>query len=339
MKAFLLVLLIALTGCSNSSDNNTDIINTDDDIVVSLWCVPESNIAGRSDAFEVMDDPQYNTVSEIENLGTLNDNSRLTLLNINNQIFIYPYDYVINFEVINDTFDDIEFAFSYCPITESALCFDRVLSNNEIITMKASGFLYKDNLVTSDTNLKYFWSQMSAEGLRESSKEIRLNTYNIVESTWAIAKSYFPDALVFNHPGFEGCDCDETPVPIDYNNLFGVVHRRILFSDIVHLFNYNNFTNGIELDYAVVNGKTAVVVGSKSKVFFNAFYNPGNLIFEALDENNFPNVLTDNEGNIWNIFGIAVEGPRLGNKLDSPKSYVAAEWAWNSIFDDLEFYN
>jgi hypothetical protein len=339
MKSFLLLVLITFFSCSNSSDNVEIVNNNSNNTNTSLWCVPESDIAGRGGAFEVMNDPQYKTVSEIENLGTLNDNSRLSILNVNNEIYIYPYDYVINFEVINDDFVDLNLAFSYCPITESALCFNRKLSNNEVITMKASGFLFKDNLVTSDINTKYFWSQMSAEGLRESSKEIRLNTYNIVESTWGIARSFFPDALVFNHPGFDGCDCDETPIPIDFNNLFGVIHKRNVFSDIAHLFNYNNFTNGIELDYAVVNGKTAVVVGSKSKVFFNAFFNPGNLIFEALDENDFPNVLTDNEGNIWNIFGIAVEGPRLGNKLDSPKSYVAAEWAWNAIFEDLEFYN
>ena len=82
-----------------------------------------------------------------------------------------------------------------------------------------------------------------------------------------------------------------------------------------------------------------MVIGSKEKVFFNAFFVPSNLNFEVLDVSAFPNILNDNEGNIWDIFGYAVEGPRLGQKLDTPLSYVAAEWAWNNIYEDLIIHN
>ena len=99
------------------------------------------------------------------------------------------------------------------------------------------------------------------------------------------------------------------------------------------------FLNGNKIETLSINGYNTLIVGNKNKIFFNAFYNPGNLIFEALDENYFPNVLTDNEGNIWDIFGYAIEGPRLGDRMDTPKSYVAAEWAWNELFEDLVFYN
>lgn len=333
MKRLLILTCFLLVNCSteNTIKDNTD------EIVDNLWCVPKADIAGGG-SYEINDKPDYNSVSVIDATGFLNDNSRLALLKINNQVYAYPYDYTNNFEVINDTFGDIPLAITYCPITESALSFDRRLPNGETITMKASGFLYKDNLITTDADLKYYWSQMAIRGLRDTSKEIRLNTYNIIESYWLAVKTHFPDAMVFNHPDVTDCNCDETPIPIDFNNLLGVIHEHV-FDDIVHLFNYNNFDNGIEIDYTTANSKNVMIVGCKEKVYFNAFYLPSNLTFTPLDVSEFPNILTDNEGNIWDAFGYAISGNRQGTKLYSPKSYIAAEWAFKDIFENLVYHN
>ncbi|WP_341216442.1 DUF3179 domain-containing (seleno)protein [uncultured Wocania sp.] len=333
MKQFLILTFILLVNCS--AENTTK--DNNDEVLDNLWCVPKTDIAGGG-TYPVKENPNYKSVSEVDAIGFLNENSRLALLKINGQVYAYPYDYTNNFEVINDTFGDVPLAITYCPITESALSFDRRLPNGEIIIMKASGFLYKDNLITTDANLKYYWSQMAIRGLRDSSKEIRLKTFNIIESYWLSVKTHFPNAMVFNHPDVADCNCDEDPVPIDYNNLLGVIHEHV-FDDIVHVFSYNNFSNGIELDYTSVNGQDVIIVGSKEKVYFNAFYLPSNLSFAALDVNEFPNVLIDNEGNIWDAFGYAVSGNRQGSKLNSPKSYVAAEWAFKDIFENIVFHN
>ena len=332
MKRLIILAFILLLNCSTE----TTVKDNTDQVADNLWCVPKTDIAGGG-SYEIKENPDYKSISEIDATGFLNDNSRLALLKINGQVYAYPYDYTNNFEVINDTFGDIPLAITYCPITESALSFDRRLPNGETITMKASGFLYKDNLIATDADLNYYWSQMAIRGLRESTKDIRLNTYNIIESYWLGVKTHFPDAMVFNHPDVANCNCDETPVPIDFNNLLGVVHEHV-FDDIVHLFSYNNFDNGIEIDYATANSKNVIVVGSKEKVYFNAFYLPSTLTFVALDIAEFPNVLTDNEGNIWDAFGYAVSGIRQGTKLDSPKSYVAAEWAFKDIFKELVYH-
>ncbi|PIA81844.1 hypothetical protein BFR04_14080 [Gaetbulibacter sp. 4G1] len=332
MKRFIILTFILLVNCSTE----TSVKDNTDEVADNLWCVPKTDIAGGG-SYEIKENPDYKSISEIDATGFLNDNSRLALLKINGQVYAYPYDYTNNFEVINDTFGDIPLAITYCPITESALSFDRRLPNGETITMKASGFLYKDNLIATDADLNYYWSQMAIRGLRESTKDIRLNTYNIIESYWLGVKTHFPNAMVFNHPDVANCNCDETPVPIDFNNLLGVMHEHV-FDDIVHLFSYSNFANGIEIDYTSVNSKNVIVVGSKEKVYFNAFYLPSNLTFTALDTSEFPNVLTDNEGNIWDAFGYAVSGNRQGQKLDSPKSYVAAEWAFKDIFKELVYH-
>ena len=332
MKLTYFLFIFILLSCSSDSENNT--ANSDNE---SLWCVPTENIAGGLSVFSTIENPQYKTVSEVESINYLANNWKLALLKINNQVYVYPYEYINYSEIVNDRFDDSNLAISYCPKTESAICFDRKISNDEIITMKASGYLYKENLVPSDTNGKYFWSQMLNEGLRSSSKRIELNTVNMVETTWLNVKNHFQNALVYNHTNINSCNCGDSNEPIDFDNLFGVIHNQL--NKTVHLFNYNNFENGNQVNYLRINGKNTIVIGSKENVFFNAFYIPSNLNFEVLEVSEFPNVLIDNEGNKWDVFGYAVEGPRLGQKLDSPSSYVAAEWAWNSIYEDLIIHN
>ena len=43
-------------------------------------------------------------------------------------------------------------------------------------------------------------------------------------------------------------------------------------------------------------------------------------------------------GNVWDIFGTAVSGPRVGVQLDSVQSYTAMWSAWVSHFDTVELY-
>lgn len=335
--SLLFILFIALS-CSSGGDEPSENNGNTNPTSGSLWCVPIESIAGGVLEFPVIDSPQYKSVSEIEDINYLADNSKVALLKIGNQVFVYPYDYTNYSEVVNDTHQDLNFAITYCPITETALCFNRNLTESETLTIKASGYLYKENLVHSDINGKYFWSQMLNEGIRDSSKGIKLNTINIVETNWLNVKTFFQNALVYNHPNINNCDCDETFESIDFDNLFGVINNRVNGNSI-YLYNYNSFTNGKLLDFISTNGKNTIVIGSKVNIFFNAFYIPLNLNFEALNENAFPNILTDNEGNIWDIFGHAVHGPRLGQKLDSPLSYFGAEWAWYEFFDNITIHN
>lgn len=336
IKYIFLCLLILLASCSNNSTDsdqlqNNSTINEEE----NSWCIPTEFLAGGVLVFPTTSNPEYNTISEVSSLNFIKDNSKVALLKIDEQVYVYPHDYTSYYEIINDSFDNLNFAITYCPITETALCFDRKLSNNETISLKPSGYLYKENLVPSDTNEKYFWSQMLTEGIRTSSKEISLNTLNIIETTWLKTKTHFLNALVFNHQNVSITSAD---IPLDLSNNFGVINNQVN-NNSIHLYSYNNFINDKRLDFISVNGQNTLVVGSKENVFFNAFYIPINLDFEALNESEFPNILTDNEGNIWDAFGNAVQGPREGQKLESPLSYVGAEWAWNEFFDNITIHN
>lgn len=337
MKYLYLFTFILFYSCSDG----TSLVNDGDNIPqdLSSWYVSEDDIGGGISNFPVMDNPQYSSVPEIEALNVLSDNSRLALLKVDQQVFAFPNDFTSHFEVVNGTFNNRHLAITYCPLTLSGLCFDRELSSNDIVTLKASGYLYNNNLIPTDINLTRYWSQMSTKVIRGDDSVLRLSTYNMIETTWLMVKNYFPQALVFKHDDINVCSaCNPPNTPINFDKLFGVVNEHV-FSDTVHLYNYDNFTNGTNIEYLAVNSKSTIVVGNKEKILFNAFYVPSNISFNVLNESEFPLILGDNEGNKWDVFGYATQGPRFGQTLNSPKSYQAAPNSWNDLFETITIHD
>ena len=52
--------------------------------------------------------------------------------------------------------------------------------------------------------------------------------------------------------------------------------------------------------------------------------------------NSFPEIMADNKGNRYNIFGEAVSGPDKGEILGSPTSFIAYWFAWAAFYPDTE---
>ncbi len=335
MKYLYLILSLSLVSCSSEPPKKTASNNS----IENIWNVPTSDIQGGISTFPVMINPVYSNISEVNDLNYLAENAKVAMLNINGNIYAYPYDFTNYYEVINDSFENTHFALTYCPNTKSALCFNRELSTNEIITLRASGYLYKDNQITSDSNHNQYWPQMKSSSIRGYEYDETLETFNIVETTWSILKNHFPNAAVFKHENTNSCNnCTQPSIPLHYNR-FGVINESNNGNDLVHLYDYDNFSNNTQIEYLTVNGKNAIVVGNKGKVFFNSFYTPIGLSFSPLPSEDFPNILIDNENNKWNVFGVATFGDRMGNQLNSPKSFIASISAWESHFENIEIHD
>jgi hypothetical protein len=55
-------------------------------------------------------------------------------------------------------------------------------------------------------------------------------------------------------------------------------------------------------------------------------------------QDSLPIIMTDQEGNSWDIFGYAVTGPRAGSRLSKTNSYTGYWFAWADFFPDLEIF-
>jgi Protein of unknown function (DUF3179) len=75
-------------------------------------------------------------------------------------------------------------------------------------------------------------------------------------------------------------------------------------------------------------GELAVIYGNSSLGVLVAYSRTsvsGKTLDFQLSEQSFPNVFEDSEGTVWNIFGEAVSGPGIGDKL-KPISYQVGYW-------------
>jgi hypothetical protein len=89
-------------------------------------------------------------------------------------------------------------------------------------------------------------------------------------------------------------------------------------------------------------GTLSYVAVGNSDLNFAAIYNrelaDGTILAFTPVQGDLPNVMSDDEGNVWDIFGTAVSGLRAGEQLGKTNSYTAFWFAWAAFFPDSEIY-
>jgi len=327
MKFLLPTFLLILFSCSKK-ENTEDEYNSKE-----RWTVDSSLIKGELELFELMNDPQFKYPSEITKL---NDDDLVAVISFNDEVRVYPYYYTNYYEVVNDVFFDKKIAISYCPITKTAICFDREI-NNVVYDVIASGYLYKDNMVASDTNLNLYWSQILMTIIRGENIDKELNHYNLIEMKWKTIVDFFPNSKVFYHNKISNKTSNEKKnKTASTDNIYGISNKNNRTNEeIIELYSFDSFNIITKIITKIYNNKQLLIIGNTEKSFITSYYQKDNLEFYLLNDVNFPNILKDNEGNVWNIFGFAVEGQRKGEQLESPKAFAGQFWAWNSFYQHL----
>lgn len=335
---FIALLVVIIISCSKSSTNDfqeTPIEN------LNGWTVPVKDIVGNFNPFPLAENP---TMSSVTNVAGLNDASEVAVISFNNKVNIYPLAFVHPFETVNDTLNNNFFTVSYCPITQSTITINRDNLGQKLV-FRASGILYKENLVMHDNNSNSFWSQMLLTKIKGTSQKDVLSIIPMIETSWKTAKEYFPNALVFtNNSIFTNKSIISSKNNIssksseNINNdekIFGFIDNINPKNSKVFIYRYSQFNDGIKL---ISSGITTnkIVVGSSELKFITAFINENNSSFNPV-QNEFPIIMVDNFGNKWNVFGKAESGPDKGKVLKPAIGFVASWWAWKSFYTDFNF--
>jgi hypothetical protein len=111
----------------------------------------------------------------------------------------------------------------------------------------------------------------------------------------------------------------------------------------VKVYRFSAFPgSGVGMILDRFNGSELVITGSDERNFMVAFQTRteiGNLV-EGLKSvsNEGEIILEDEEGNQWNIFGEALTGPKSGQQLIRPVSFIGFYFAWGAFYPDLEIY-
>ena len=87
--------------------------------------------------------------------------------------------------------------------------------------------------------------------------------------------------------------------------------------------------------------QSIVVVGNSDMRFaaiFDRRMSDGTILNFSPVHDDLPNIMSDDEGNVWDAFGTAVSGPRAGEQLGVTRSYKAMWFSWGSFHRDSEIH-
>ena len=151
---WIFILLLTLTyGCNKEANPQS---------ASSEWLIPSGEVQDGGpgkDGIPSIDQPQFNT-SEAVDFPSEND---LIVGMVNDGIAkAYPHPILDWHEIVNDNIGDKAVALTYCPLTGTAIAWNRTI-NGETTTFGVSGKLYNSNLIPYDRATDSYWSQAKLE--------------------------------------------------------------------------------------------------------------------------------------------------------------------------------
>ncbi len=339
-----LILIIILTGCGkdkvfspskNVSKGNDWLVSTDDLLISDFG----------KDRIQSIDSPHFVDVLNAE----LTNNNIVYAFRFKDVIKVYPQRILERHEIVNDNIEDYYYVVTYCPLTGSAIAWNRTIDDT-ITEFGVSGHLYNENLIPYDRNSNSYWSQMKLSGIRGYYGGTSLTESLLVKSNWETIRTAFPNSRVLVDTSGHICNdsvcitnclfknqgvgSTETGEPLS-GSYFGITNNSIIVGgNLALLFNYETFLDSGQIIKTRFINKDVIVYGNKVYELIIAF-NIGN--HEATHfypvYNNLPVIFRDNLGNSFDLTGLIVDGPKKGTQLKSPISYWANSIAWKAFFN------
>jgi len=261
----------------------------------------------------------------------------------------YPHIILDWHEIINDNVGDVSVAITYCPLTGTGIGWNRILNGNET-TFGVSGLLYNTNLIPFDRATNSNWSQILNEAVNGDLLGDKVAIITLFETNWGTWKALYPNTkVVSTNTGFSrtygtspygdyNTNNNRFFFPVPKDNRLPLKERvhTILAGGNAKVYQFSDFdtVNIIEDSF---EGANYLIVGNQDfMVSFELGSSVEGLEFSYIF-NNTEAILSDNEGNEWNIFGEAISGPRTGQFLKPSESFMAF---WFSIpaFYNTEIY-
>lgn len=345
--------LFIFFGCSTNNSTGPGDSKTND----SEWLIPVSQIydgGPGKDGIPALTNPSMITPSQAS---YLQNDDLVIAIKLSDEIRIYPHSILDWHEIINDGIGQQKYSVTYCPLTGSGIAWNRVLDGKET-TFGVSGLLYNTNLIPYDRATDSNWSQMKLKAVNGPNIGRNAEIYPVVETTWAFIKQFYPNSLVVSsvtgiysssqygaYPyGDYKTNNQELLFPVTFDDRRLPRKERVhgvIIDDATQVFRFSSFAGEINVVNTHFNGTDLIVAGSQKNNFivsFGAKQKDGTVLVFSEKTGDFPNILTDQEGNVWDLFGEAVDGPRKGQKLTPTRSYNAYWFAWGAFWPDAKIY-
>jgi len=342
--------------------------------------VPESSIVGGGpgkDGIPALTTPDV--VSAEEGDSFLLSADLVLGVVVNGEARAYPHAVLWWHEIVNDILGGKPIAVTFCPLTGSGLVYDPVIGDRTL-NFGTSGLLFDNNLIMFDRQTDTLWSQMMRVGICGPLIETEPSFYPVVQSTWAGWKNLHPTTTVvsFNtgfsrnysrYPYGSYDEVDNTQALFPHS----FIDTRLPMKEVVLGITNEGLARAYPMSTLgslgsrvavndVVNGRPVLVVYDRDSAvalpFERRLIDPtipegsegpegpegmGGMVlsFDVVDGGVFPFELRDGEtGTIWNLTGLALDGPLAGSRLQPIATSYAAMWfAWASFNAGTEIHS
>ena len=337
---------------SNNSTNNNQNNNQNSGNDPDFWSIPVDEVIDGGpgkDGIPAIANPDFLSADDADQAGYLENDDLVLIFKDGLDISAYPHAILDWHEIVNDEVGTYKLAITFCPLTGTGIGWDRNLDGEET-TFGVSGLLYNTNLIPYDRKTDSNWSQILNECVNGNLVGELPKTYQLLETNWETAKALYPKIKVLGtNTGFErpygnspyldyntNNDLFLFPVPKDTRLPLKEKVLAIMDDGFARAYQFSSFTNS-NLIRESFRGKDYLIVGNSNFMFaYDITTGFENVEFTYVLGN--PDlaedvVLSDNQGNLWDAFGVAVEGPRTGDKIAATNAMMGM---WFSI---PAFYN
>ena len=344
-------VLLVLPNCSNDDDpiGNTSSRSRSTD--TPEWLIPQDQVIDGGpgkDGIPAISDPQFALSRATE---YLNDDDLVIGYKHGDEIRAYPHAILNWHEIINDQIENNAFALTYCPLTGTAINWNRTI-NGVTTTFGVSGLLYNTNLIPYDRETGSNWSQMLLKCVNGLHIGTEVSTFQVVETEWATWKELYPDSkMMTTETGYSrnykaypyltlnGDYRKEEYLIFPVENSDDRLHAKervlgVIEENRVRTYRFSEFDDGpgVITDFA---GSVAVI-GSAADNFMVAFKVEDEEISIHMDGEA---IFKDQHENHYNIFGEVIAGPDIGKRLSPTLSFMGFWFSWAAFYPEVEIYN
>ena len=358
MRHILILLLlcsfILLMGCEIEPDKNGNTSSPGSDSLQS-WSIPRDEVfdgGPGKDGIPALTEPEFISAEAAD---YLKDDELVIGFVHGDEARAYPHHILDWHEIINDRVGEVNIALTYCPLTGTGIGWNREIDGN-VTTFGVSGLLYNSNLIPYDRETNSNWSQMRLDCVNGKLKGRKVETFPLVETTWHTWREMYPSTKVVSRNTGHNRDYGRYP----YGN-YRTSHSSLIFPVAnednrlpnkervlgivqpgnVRVYSFAGLGDTVTVVNDELNGRNFVIVGNREDNFMVSFINdPGDgstLSFSAV-QGQYPIVMTDGEGNMWDVSGRAVAGPRKDARLNAVPSFMGYWFSFAAFYPELSIY-
>lgn len=316
------------------------------------------------DGIPAVEDPKFISVAEAnEFLGELEP---VVFFQIGDDARAYPLQILTWHEIVNDVVDGTPVTITFCPLCNTAIAFSREF-DDQVLDFGTTGRLRFSNLIMYDRQTETWWQQATGEGIAGEYAGEQLTFLPASIIGWEEFREKFPDGQVLSRETGFRRDYGRNPYA-GYDNinnspfLFRGPETPGVLPAMARVLTVELNAEAVAYPYEVLQEQGAIndtISGSEVVIFwqpgtasaldagviaqgedvgagvsFSRVVDGQELTFSFDGEN----IVDDQTGSEWDVFGRAVSGELAGTQLEPVVSVNHFWFSWAAFKPETRIY-